>query len=222
MYRLGEREHNHHKLYILLGIFLLLVVGGYFAARNLLQSNTEISGSPAKVTSVAFEQPKAQKVDTPLFSMNIPGNWKPRTNANDVPVATYSWQGASGEDRSRWISVYVDMDLKTFAVNRALHVEANGAYMNVISTVSDNCTSYTGAATNQGSTPAKWENIDFQCDSGNYERDVVGTVSTNGMNNVTITGTTKGPHHYFFTYTDNSSQPDYTVFSEALKSFKAK
>ena len=78
----------------------------------------------------------------------------------------------------------------------------------------------TGSTT--GKSPAKWESIDFICDSGNYQRDVVGSVSGDGLNNINLTGPTKGPHRYFFTYTDNNSQPDYAIFSEALKSFKAK
>lgn len=222
MYRLGEREHKHRKLYFWLGVFVLLVIGGYIAARHLLKSNTEASGSPAKVTNVVFDQSKTQKVDTPLFTLDIPAGWKPRVNQYDIPAPAYSWQGTTGEDRSRWLSVYVDANLASFAVNRALHVEANGALMNVISAVSDNCTSYTGTANTQARTPAKWDNIDFTCDSGNYERDVVGTVSSAGMNNVTITGAAKGAHRYFFTYTDDSSQPDYTIFTSALKSFGAK
>ncbi|MGH7241623.1 MAG: hypothetical protein ACREGB_04985 [Candidatus Saccharimonadales bacterium] len=223
MYRLGEREHRHRKLYFWLSVFTLIVIGCYFGARHFLKSNTETSGSPVKVTNVAFSQPKTQKVDTPLFTMDIPAGWKPRVDRYDIPLPAYSWQGSSGEDRSRWLSVYIDASVADFAVNRALHVEANGPLMNIISAVSDNCTSYTGAANTQTSrTPAKWENIDFICDSGNYERDVVGTVSSAGMNNVTITGVVKGAHHYFFTYTDDSSQSDYTIFTSALKTFTAK
>jgi hypothetical protein len=223
MYRLGEREHNHRKLYFWLSIFIVLVIGGFYVARTMLKSNTTTSGSPASVTKVAFEQTKTQKIDAATFTIDIPAAWKPRTSTTDIPLPAYSWHGMSGEDRSRWLSVYVDQSMATFAVNRAIHVEPNGTQITVIDSVSDNCTAFTGAANTQtGKTPAKWENIDFLCDSGNYERDVVGIVSSGGMNTTTVSGVTKGPHHYFVTYTDDSSQPDYTIFTNALKSFKAK
>lgn len=224
MYRLGEREHNHRKLYIVLGLLAVLIVALFFWARHFLSPDTQLSGTPVpKITNVTYDQTKLQTIDEPDFSMSIPATWKLNTTTMDVPKPMYVWQGTVGEDRTRWISVFVDASLASFAVNRALHIQANGAAINVIGSTSDNCTSFTGAVSSQtGKSPAKWETIDFLCDSGNYERDVVGIVSSDGMNNVNLDGPTKGIHHYFFTYTDNSNQPDYTIFTGALKTFKAK
>jgi hypothetical protein len=56
----------------------------------------------------------------------------------------------------------------------------------------------------------------------NYERDVVGTSSPQEINTVTVTGPSTGTHKYFFVYTDNSAEPDYTIFTDALQSFKAR
>lgn len=224
MYRLGEREHNHRKLYIVLALFAIVVIATIFAARHFLAPDTQIGKTPAAtLTNVNFEQTKLQTIDEPSFTMSIPASWKISAMPNDVPQATYLWKGTVGEDKSRWISAYVDQSLANFAVNKALHVQANGVSINVIGSTSDNCTSFTGATSSQtGKSPAKWESIDFLCDSGNYERNVVGTVSADGLNNINITGPLKGIHKYFFTYTDNSNQPDYTIFTNALKTFKAK
>jgi len=224
MYRLGEREHHHRKLYMLLGVFAILIVTGLFLAKQIMTSETKIDNSaPAVVSSVSYAETKLQQVSTPYFTMSLPATWKvSNINAED-PKPKYIWQGAVGEDKSRWISVFIDTPLSTFAVNRALHVQSNGATITVIGNTSDNCTSFTGPANTQtGKTPAKWETIDFLCDSGNYQRNVTGTVSPDGLNNVNLTGPTKGLQKYFFTYTDNTNQPDYTIFIEALKSFKAK
>jgi hypothetical protein len=224
MYRLGEREHNHHKLYISLALFAVLVITIFFVARHFLSPDTEIGKTPAAtITNVSFEQTKIQTVDVPYFTMSIPATWKLSSMDAEVPKPNYIWQGTAGEDKNRWLSVYIDANLANFAVNRALHVQASGPSINVIGSTSDNCTSFTGVTSSQtGKSPAKWESIDFLCDSGNYERDVVGIVSADGLNNVNLAGPTKGIHKYFFTFTDNSNQPDYNIFTEALKSFKAK
>jgi hypothetical protein len=224
MYRLGEREHHHRKLYITLGIFAVIIVAGIIFAKQFLSSDTKIDNSaPAAVTAVTYEQTKLQQVDVPHFTMSIPATWKVSTINAEEPKPTYIWQGTTGEDKNRWISVFVDKPLTAFAVNRALHIQSNGATITVIGSTSDNCTSFTGPANTQtGKTPAKWETIDFLCDSGNYQRDVVGIVSPDGLNNVDITGTAKGTHRYFFTFTDNTNQPDYSIFTSALRSLKAK
>jgi hypothetical protein len=224
MYRLGEREQHHRKLYMLLGVFAVILVVGIFFAKQLFTSDAKINNpSAAVVTNVSYDQKQVQQVDTPYFSMKIPAAWKAGQPKDGVPQATYLWQGTTGEDKNRWISVYVDAALASFAVNRALHVQSNDSSISVIGNTSDNCTSYTGPAnTATGKTPAKWETIDFLCDSGNYARDVVGTVSADGLNNINLSGKTKGVHKYFFTFTDNSNQPDYSIFREALKSFEAK
>jgi hypothetical protein len=223
MYRLGEREHHHRKLYIALVLLAVIIVALGLAARHYLKSDSQITQqSPAVTSAVSFDQTKTQRLDMPYFTMNIPASWKLSSINAEDPKPKYIWQGTIGEDKNRWISVYVDTSLANFAVNRAVHIQSDGPSITVIGSTSDNCISYTGASKSQAMTPAKWEGIDFICDSGNYERDVVGTVSSDGMNNINMTGPTKGVHRYFFTYTDNSHQPDYSFFSEALKSFKAK
>lgn len=223
MYRLGEVEHRHRKIYAFLaGFVALLVVAGFIAA-HFLQSNTEIGNTPSTVvTHVSYDTTKLKTFDTPLFTISLPEDWKPVSRNSDIPPPSYTWQGTVKDNANRWLSVYVDSNVANLAVNRELSVQASGTTLNALGDVSDNCTTFTGAASqSHGSTPAKWQGIDFLCDSGNYERDVVGVASPDGLNNVTLTGT-KGAHRFFFTYTDNAVRADYSIFINALKSLQLK
>lgn len=223
MYRLGEVEHSHRRFYAgLLGFILLLALGGVVAF-YFLQPNTDLGTPPPTVTThVSYDTTKLTTFNEPLFTMDLPDGWKPTTHSTDIPRPAYTWQGTVKDDTARWMSVYVDQDVSKLAVNRELAVQANGKSVNVLSDVSDNCTTFTGASSqNYGSTPAKWQGFDFLCDSGNYMRDVVGISSSDGMNVVALTGTS-GSHHLFFTYTDNSPSADYSIFINAIRSFHLK
>jgi hypothetical protein len=223
MYRLGERKHSHRRFYIWFIGFAIFLAALFGFGHHYLKSNTHIGSPPPVVTKKISYDPPAQTIfNENLFSIGVPSGWKLVTR-NDIPAPTYTWQGTTGDDQSRWLSVYVDMSLPAFAVNRELHIMGSGSAINVVSDTSDNCTSFTGASTaqNHGSAPAKWEGIDFLCDVGNYERDVVGIVSSDGFNTVSVTGASS-MHHFFFTYTDNSVRPDYSIFTNSLKSFRLK
>jgi len=70
---------------------------------------------------------------------------------------------------------------------------------------------------------AKWQGIDFLCDQNNLERDVVGTSSLDGINTVSLNSPSGGgAHKFFFTYTNQSINGDYSVFTDAVTSFKMK
>jgi hypothetical protein len=102
-----------------------------------------------------------------------------------------------------------------------LPIEADGDRLTILNTVSDNCANFTGT-TVQGkkpdTAPAKWSGVDFICDLVTYTRNVTGTGSVGTINRVNLTGE-KGSHQYFFVYTDNSSNPDYSIFTRSLQSF---
>ena len=89
--------------------------------------------------------------------------------------------------------------------------------------VSDNCATFT-PATNAatGVSTGKWQGTNFLCDEGNYERDVVGTASAQGINTLTLTGSTTGSHKVFLVYTNNNINPDFSVLYGILESFKLK
>lgn len=223
MYRFRERPHNHRKLWLTLTGFVVIACLAVLATLHLLRPNTQLGQTPPPVTTkVSANVPKTAPVDEPLFSLNLPDDWQPRAN-NDVPKPTYSWGGTTKTDNTRWLNIYVDDIPTTLAVNRVLPVDGNGTTLALTAGVSDNCITFTGATNGgQNSAPAKWQGINFLCDTGNYIRDVVGTSSPDGINTVILTSADKGMHQFFFTYTDNSSSPDYSVFTDILKSFQLK
>jgi hypothetical protein len=116
----------------------------------------------------------------------------------------------------------VDTIPTNIGVNRVLPVQGEGSRV-IPTTVSDTCADFTGdKVPGNQNTPAKWGGIDFLCDLANYERDVVGTSSSDGVNTVKVTGATTGTHQIFFTYTDNGATPDFTIFVNAVTSFRMK
>lgn len=227
MYRLGETRRSHRKKYIwLLAIISVLGGAGYLAV-SFLQPNTEIQNTATMTTrTVSYDAVAPITLDEPLFTMKLPNDWKRVANTNTYPQPSYTWQGMSKANSARTLQLFIDKmpTLTGFAVNRELYVQANGDNLTVLSDVSDNCIKFTGSANIQGhgNVPAKWQGIDFLCDTGNYERNVVGTASPDGLNSVSITGQTKGIHKFFFVYTDNSAAPDYSIFTAALRSFAVK
>lgn len=221
MYRFRERKHGHKKLYASLIIFILLVGVAMMVGAHLLTSDTRISAPPKPIIKhVSSVLPQTVPIHERLFSLALPTDWKPRVS-NDMPLPSYSWRGTNKGDDTRWMNVYVDAIPTNLAVNRVLPLTGNGATLSLPTNVSDNCTTFTGATgPTQLSVMAKWQGISFLCDTGNYERDVVGTSSLDGINTVTLRTATNGTHHFFFTYTDNSPSPDYSIFTAILKSFR--
>jgi hypothetical protein len=223
MYRFGERKQGHQRLYISLLVLVGIIAGAALISPHFLRSDTHISAPPKPIiSSVKPMGSQLTQVQEPLFSVSLPVDWAKRAN-KDIPAPTYSWVGTAKDDVARWINIYVDAIPTTLAVNRMLPVAGNGAGLSLLANVSDNCTTFTGANdSKQISLPAKWQGVTFLCDTGNYIRDVVGTSSAEGINTVTLTSATHGKHRLFFTYTDNSSSPDYAIFTHALTSFRLK
>lgn len=222
MYRLGHRYSRHYVLYsVLLGV-ILLAVAGVLIARYLFPADTHITQSPAVTHYVAASDTPVMHVSKSVFTLDLPSGWH---EVAPLPVAytMYSWAGGSdGKDAPRRLDVYVDKMPVSLAVNRLLPVQANADYIDAIGNTSDNCVNFTDktpASNASGVAPSKWSGINFLCDVGNYERDVVATGSSEGINQVSPTGLTTGQHHILLLYTDNSGSPDYTIFLAIVRSF---
>lgn len=225
MYQQGHRRRTHRRLYGSLTVGLILVVAAaVVGAHYFLRANTHITGSPAQDFQVTVPSDNTARFTESTFSIALPTDWK-ATHVNETPQPTYSWENTTGNKGVETLDVFVDDVPTNFAINSVLPIEANGTKLVLAGEVSDNCTSFTGGAstsTADGYTAAKWDGVNFLCDVANYERDVVGTSSPQEINTVTVTGPSTGTHKYFFVYTDNSAEPDYTIFTDALQSFKAR
>lgn len=224
-YYVGERAYTHRRTKLAFFALLILVIIGIAIALHFLRPNTNLGKKPAAVTrTIRYDTALPQRYNQPLFSINLPADWKSNPANSESPTPDYIWQGTTKDDVTRWLAVYVDRDLSGLAVNAELHVQGNGRGINVLGDVSPNCISYTKAPHGAGtsSVPSKWQNIPFLCDTGNYERDVVGTVSPDGLNTINFKGTNGVTHHFFIVYTDSSYIPDYRLFQAILKTFQFK
>lgn len=223
--RIKKRRKWPKRLFWL--IFTVALIGGVaygvMYIREQLKPNTVIKQSSAVETKVTFEETKT-KYDQPNFTIEIPKEWKlmPRPASS---YTTYTWQTSDNSSGGQIITVYEDKIPVNFAVNKVQIVRGEGDHIAQEGGASDNCSKYTKGAnpSNQVGAPAKWQDIDFLCDQGNKQRDVIGTSSKDGINTVILTGPTAGTHKYFITYSNFSvANPDYTPYTNAISSFRMK
>ena len=231
MYRY-ERRHapwkDYRKRALTIVIIILLVVAvitGWYIEYN--SGTTIIHSSGAKTTTVSTNAVSVQTFNEPVFSIQLPIDWKLISHTTGI-YDSYTWQDTTKYEDNRNLNLYVDTIPTTAAVDRLQPVIAEGDRLQV-GVMSDNCLTFVGPtkinAQSAQSLPnqvAKWQGINFICDLGNYNRNAVGTSSPQGINTVTLTGPTTGQHSFFFLYTDHNITPDYTIFTNALASFRVR
>lgn len=224
MYQLGVRPHHRRNLYLfLLAVAVVLIIGGTIAAQHYFQADTSLSQTAAVTRHVDAKVPPTKPVTTPYFTMTMPRSWQADTSSL-IPSAAYAWRG-TGDDAARRLEIYIDSIPADMAVNRLLPLGADGSRLMVGDDVSDNCVNFTDdsqADARTGRVLAKWSGVTFYCDTANYLRDVVGTGSSSGRNTISLHGDVKGTHRYFFVYTDNSASADYSIFTDMLRSLRAR
>ena len=223
MYRItSQRKFRQRRSRFWLGftmVFLALaVIGLVFFLRSLHQTSV-ITASKAVTTKVSY-QGKTKHYNEGDFTIDIPAEW----TAAPRPPYTYqsfTWRNTDKANAIE-IEIYEDTIPANFAVNRALIVHGETTHLELTGQASDNCVKYTKDLTsNQAElgVPAKWQNVDFFCNRNTSTRDIIGTSSSDGINTVLLRSSGGAPHKFFFTYTDNQINPDYTVFYNALATF---
>jgi hypothetical protein len=219
MYHLGRREHTHKRRKKLVWFIFLLFIFAVAAVVYYLmhlKPDTVIKNTEGVTTTVTATT-KTKPFDEPNFTIELPLDWK----FDQYYPAYHIYRFVSTDQKyaGRQLDVYEDATVPNIAVNRVIEVRGEAKQVVLIGEASDSCERYT-RGTSSGSTvggPAKWQNLDFTCDISNAERDVMGSISKDGINRVNI-----GSHGYFFTYTEDNLNVDYTIFYEALKSFRVK
>lgn len=225
MYTLGHKPHTHHNLYAFaaLGIAGFIMLGAWLA-NKYLQPDTILSDSHGVVRHVDVVKPPTKLASNSIFTIMIPRSWSV-TDSQYIPAAQYAWHGTRAEDSARRIDVYVDSIPKDMAVNKLLPLHGSGDQVIITGNVSDNCVNFTDASKADKLTAkvlAKWSGVSFYCDTGNYARNVIGTGAPGSINRVAATGKIAGQHAFFFVYTDHSAEPDYSIFTDMLNSFRVK
>ncbi len=224
MYQVGQRGRKKNGRRRLIWLVIALLCLGFMAwvvifLLSHLKSKMTIKQAPAITTKVTYDA-KTKHYDEPDFEIDLPLDWQVAASPANGPYHLYRWQDKAGQ----LIEIYQDTIPVNFAVNRVLIVEGQVDHLQPSGTASDNCSVFTKsvtAAPNQVGVPAKWQDVSFLCDQYNKQRDVVGTSSTDGVNTVILKQPSTGAsHQFFFTYTNHSTNPDYTPFYNALNSLR--
>jgi hypothetical protein len=226
MYIIGRKSKDPKKQrrrrLVFFCVLLLLAGMSWWVYKYAFKPNTSVKQAKAVVTKVTFDESKTKHFDEPNFGIDLPTDWIEQRH-DTTPYNVYTFQGASKTTTERRIDIYEDKIPVGLSLNRALAVESNGPKIALRGEVSDNCANYTKdpRTTNNDSVKAKWQNFDFLCNEANSARNITGTVSAEGNNQLTLTGAT-GQHRYFLVYGENSYTPDYRVFYSAVESLQVK
>ncbi len=226
MYRLGKHQKSKRRRLIfwlaVLAFLVLLVVIAIHVVGAWLRPNTVITKSKPRVSKLVIENKTTHYQETD-FSVDLPVAWKQVERPSNV-YQIYAWQTSQSGGKGQEVDIYEDTIPPNFAVNRVLIIEGQDDRLRQSGAASDNCSTFTRGLTpapGQVGVPAKWQNIGFLCDQFNQARDVIGTSSSDGVNTVLLKSPSTGVvHKFFFSYTNQVVDPDYTAFYDALRSFR--
>ena len=224
----GRRRRRQVLAVAGLSALILGGVGALVLGDVRKSQSTEVSGKAQTILQANDDSVNRFRVNEPLFTLELPGDWKELKRQNDQTENSITWQSTRTSGDGRSLKLYIDTIPTSMAVNRLLPVSAQGSTI-VPGDISENCATFTQGGTlnvyeaaKLKETPAKWNKTDFICDLPRVNDNRVGTGSAEGINSVTVTGPTKGAHKYFFLYTEHNIQPNYELLHNALRSFTAK
>lgn len=231
-YRYGHKSVKRRHIFgITLGLCLILAgLAAGIIALDLKNNSTsgEVEGTSRIVGQVVGDEGQKINVDEPTFTMQLPKEWKETGRKNTSVEQSVTWELVKKGASARILTVYVDTIPATKSVNRLLPLSVQGNGL-TYGDISDNCATFTGGGTlnvqeaqKLRDAPAKWQGVDFICNLPNVVDNQVGASAPGGINQVILTGPTKGEHRYFFLYIDRHIQPDYTILQDIITSFKAK
>ncbi len=221
MYRFNKRIYKHKTRYIFLFTVSLIFIGliVYFVILLSHQKAT-IHQSQAIVKYYSAPSSPNQTINEPDFTFSLPKTWR-TVSIHSSLYKIFQFQSNRSNDV---LDIYQSVIPVNMAVNRELSVQAVGSSILLNGTVSSNCINFTKTSSNTTATivSARWQGVNFLCDSGNYERDVVGTGSKAGINTLILRSPSLGAQQFFFTFTSYSVQPNFNVLYQVLNSFRLK
>ena len=221
MYKFGHRKKNvKHFIYTML--FLLLIVGIIctivYLYLEYFGNKTEIQQT--KVSSQKYDPGDSKnniKIDTELYTMQLPPGWKQISHNKDTRYLSTQWQNGN-----RILELFTDKIPVDTAFNRILPVNIENDIIE-LGLMSDNCSKFT-AKTDESDLKvmSKWDNASFLCDLSNWSDNIIGVSDKETGTTLQLTGDTKGLHSYMFIYTDRGIPEDVTPITTALRTLEPK
>lgn len=228
MYYIGKQSKARFKRTVWSGMVVVLFLGigfgGYSAYRVITAPQAQATLPAAIIHEFAPPEEVERSFTEQYFTIRLPEDWQLNGHSDESLYNKYTFQATAKNKDNRWLEVYVDRVPENLSFNRILPVFINENRFVVASSVSDNCTEFTGdkAAKPEPSVrtiPAKWQGVTFDCDMANYIRNVVGVGSPENGHNLPLSGPTGAKHIFYFVYIDHNINPDYQILERALESF---
>jgi hypothetical protein len=233
MYKLGNpTKRRIYRAWLGIVLIVTALVGAFYFLIVRQSHQTVRNNNSPLITKVGNDGQISLTIKEPLFTMQLPGQWKETSRDSNPRYQTIQWNYNTKDAANRWVRIYIDSIPADFAINYLLPVKPNDKGISV-GQISDNCVTFTQGATvgtnrdvstpiSREALPARWQGTSFMCDNSHVSHQVVGTGSDEGNNMVSITGSEHGKHKYFFVYEDDNYHPDYSIFMNILESFRAK
>lgn len=227
MYIMNRRIGGGHRAHIVMVGLLIVggIAGSAFAAKQYLQADTQISPPPPPVVSkVLGAANETREFNAGPVTLQLPKDWEQFT-PQDAQAGSHSWRNTKGNKGVRVLTIYIDVVPRTPVYNRILAVDPAGDRMIPLGSVSDNCTNFAesgrvqNGAGGNGQAAARWEGVQFTCDTAMYSRNVVGISSTEAPGLVRLAGS-NGPHQLAVIYNDADATPNHNLFVSAVESIR--
>jgi hypothetical protein len=161
--------------------------------------------------------------------MQLPINWKETGSVDTATMHSISWGDITSGIPDRYMTLYIDTIPKTLPVIYELPLAVRNNQL-AYGEMSGNCSGFTPggtlntyAAETLMPAPSTWDGINFICNLPEVILNQVGTGAIGEpVNTITVTGPTGGTHNYFFFYADMNINPNYSILTDAVQSFRAK
>lgn len=189
--------------------------------QNDLTTSTDEKTTVPIVTQIEEEKDNTVSIDEPLFTLELPEDWKQTNRVQERYANYYEWRATKQGADNRTIRLHIDILPPTYKVVRMQPLTPSENKF-LVGELSGNCINFASdAGTGQrasGNAPveAKWENITFMCDPISNNQTIGTGTEASGI------AAKLGGHNYFFYYEDHNIRPDDRIFQDALRSFRIK
>ena len=202
---------------VVLGIALLGVA--FLLQRDLSTKTTEKTTVPI-VTEVGANKEEVIVINEPLFTMELPADWKLSKRVQESYANFYEWQSSKKGGDDRRLLLHIGIMPPSYKIVRLQPLTVNGNKF-TLGNLSENCANFakdTDGLNYSDLAPveAKWENILFICDPIEANQ-TVGTGTVDGGISAKI-----GQNSFFFYWEDHNIRPDDKILQDAIRSFQAK